>query len=72
LAFFDFGIASNAPRAKSLEIESIVALTLSWSMIFSEGGLPLFRIMLQAIQRHEPRRACCRAAGRLSSTHQQR
>jgi hypothetical protein len=36
------------PRAQSLQIESIGALTFWWSMIFSENRLPLFRIMLQS------------------------
>jgi hypothetical protein len=49
------GRSDASPRAQSLQIESIDALTFWWSMIFSENRLPpigskpegkLFRIML--------------------------
>ena len=40
------GATDQDPRAQSLQIELIIALTFSWSMIFSENRLPLFRIML--------------------------
>ncbi|MGA8649430.1 MAG: hypothetical protein ACLP19_00190 [Xanthobacteraceae bacterium] len=42
----DNGSASLQARAQSFQIESIVALSFWWSMIFSENRVPLFRIKL--------------------------